>query len=72
MLPAEGLVIEVPRWFLPPGAAPGDRLIATPGASADGEWRVAVRIDRSATDHARAEARSLLDRLRGRDDEAAE
>jgi hypothetical protein len=66
VLPAEDLVIEVPRWLLPPEAAPGDRLIATPRTSAEGEWCVGVRIDRDATDRARAEARSLLDRLRQR------
>lgn len=50
-------VFEIPRWLIPPTAREGDILAATVETRAGGELSVTVRLDRLATDVARAPKR---------------
>lgn len=50
-------VYEIPRWLIPATAREGDVLAATVEQRADGEVSVTVRLDRAATDAARAPKR---------------
>ncbi|NUQ94117.1 MAG: DUF3006 domain-containing protein [Gemmatimonadaceae bacterium] len=49
---------EIPRWLVPTTAREGDVLAATLTAGADGEVTISVRVDRAATDAAKAPKRA--------------
>jgi hypothetical protein len=58
--------LDLPRWLLPPGVREDDVIIVR---RMPGESRVTLEleVDAAATAAARAEARRLLDELRGKD-----
>ena len=58
---------DLPRWLLPSAVREGDwlRMSVVSGGEAD-QREIRVRVDSVATRAARAEAYTLLDRLRGR------
>ena len=58
--------LDLPRWLLPPGVREDDVIIVR---RRPGESRVTLEleVDAAATAAARAEARRLLDELRGKD-----
>ena len=48
---------EIPRWLVPPGAREGDVLAAVVEQSSAGEVTITVRLDRTATEHAKTPKR---------------
>jgi hypothetical protein len=51
-------IYEIPRWLVPASAREGDVLSATVSASAEGEVTITVRIDRAASEAAKAPKRA--------------
>ncbi len=59
--------LDLPRWLLPAGVREGDVVLARVETGEAGERRIELRVDRAATEAARAEVQEVLTRLRQRD-----
>lgn len=61
-----GVTFDLPGWMAPPDAREGSVLLVRVSGGGE-EIRLEIRVDAAATDAARREAESRLDRLRERD-----